>query len=65
MKTTSTGTAAITFKSDRAAKLALTKAETAYVAARSAVASARHAYWTPADERPTAETGACPRRAGG
>lgn len=47
---------ALTFKSDRAAKMAMTKAEKAYVAARSAVASARHAYWTPADERPTAET---------
>lgn len=55
MTTTKNAAAPLTFKSDRAAKMAMTKAEKAYVAARSAVASARHAYWTPADERPTAE----------
>lgn len=44
MKTTN-NTAPLTFKSDRAAKMAMTKAEKAYVAMRDARQEAQHAYW--------------------
>ena len=44
MKTT-TNAAPLTFKSDRAAKMAMTKAEKAYVATRDARHDAQHAYW--------------------
>lgn len=45
MKTTTNAAAPLTFKSDRAAKMAMTKAEKAYVATRNARHDAQHAYW--------------------
>lgn len=57
MKTTTNAAAPLTFKSDRAAKMAMTKAEKAYVAARGARQEAQHAYWRDAvnDRSETAE----------
>lgn len=55
--TTTNNAAPLTFKSDRAAKMAMTKAEKAYVAASGARQEAQHAYWRDAvnDRSKTAE----------